>query len=478
MVSMAVLLHLMMTFASRHREEFLELERQFAALEATPAINPHQPSLDRRWHAQSSAENHKMLTQGGRRMYKSLSMLCRLLLLSLSGLSTTTVVAAVMHSERWIGTWSSAPEAESNMTGMLGKTDVTYREIVHLSVGGPAVRLVLTNEFGKEPLTISAVNIALSAGGNAIKETTLTPVRFEGQTSVTLPAGTAVVSDPIDFKVTPLSNLVVSFSIPVQPLSQITAQTYSLQTNYMTTGNMSTAPSLTAATELTEWPFLRGVEVKSNIFGASIVALGDSITAGAASQINENRRWTDELARRLQEDKALSSLGVLNSGINGNRVLHDGEGDQSALGRFDRDVLSQPGVKYLIILEGINDIGHITSPIATDPAATSESILNGLKQMVLRAHIQGLKVIGGTILPYENCKYYSQAGEAMRQNINRWIRRTHDLDGFVDFDEAIRDPAHPSSLLPAFDSGDHLHPNTSGLNMMGDRINLRLFRNR
>ncbi len=409
-------------------------------------------------------------------MNKFLPMLIKFLLLSLTGLSvTTTVLAAVVHSERWIGTWSSAPEAEPNTTGVLGKTDVTYREIVHLSVGGQAVRLMLTNEFGKEPLTISAVNIALSAGGNAVRETTLTPVRFEGQSSVTLPAGTAAVSDPIDFKVTQLSNLVVSFSIPAQRLTQITAQTYSLQTNYMSTGKMSAAPSLTTATELTEWPFLRGVQVKTNSSGASIVAIGDSITAGAASQINENGRWTDELARRLQKDKALSFLGVLNSGINGNRMLHDGEGDQSALARFDRDVLTQPGAKYLIILEGINDIGHITSPTAADPAETSESILNGLKQMVLRSHIQGLKVIGATILPYEHCKYFSQVGEAMRQKINQWIRTTHDLDGFVDFDEAIRDPANPSSFLPAFDSGDHLHPNTSGLKLMGDRVNLHLF---
>jgi lysophospholipase L1-like esterase len=251
-----------------------------------------------------------------------------------------------------------------------------------------------------------------------------------------------------------------------------------LQTNYVSAGNVVDAKTLTAATEAPSWYFLKAIEVDRGAENASrgaIVALGDSITDGAASAPNANGRWPDVLAARIQADKTLSGLGVLNAGINGNRLLHDGYGE-NALMRLNRDVLTQAGVKYLIVLEGINDIGHIVTPTSSDPAETAPSIIRALQQIAVRAHTHGIKVIGATITPYESCKYASPDGEKMRQVVNDWIRTTKDLDSFVDFEKIVRDPAHPTRFLPAYDSGDHLHPNSAGLRAMGSGIDLALFK--
>jgi lysophospholipase L1-like esterase len=224
-----------------------------------------------------------------------------------------------------------------------------------------------------------------------------------------------------------------------------------------------------------EYFFVRGVDVMSDT-PAAVVALGDSITDGAASDANMNGRWPNVLAARLQADAALSGIGVLNAGLNGNRLLHnEDEFGDSALKRLDRDVLTQAGARYLIVLEGINDIGHIVKPSLDDPAETAQSIIRALQQIAARARSQGIKVIGGTILPYESCKYASADGEKMRQAVNEWIRSAKDLDAVVDFDEVVRDPVHPGRLLPAYDSGDHLHPNANGLRAMANSIPLSLF---
>jgi lysophospholipase L1-like esterase len=385
--------------------------------------------------------------------------------------------AAAQPAERWVGTWSASPEAQPNSSAAFGKVDKTYREVVHVSVGGATARIVLTNELGFEPLTIGAATIAISTGGSAVDPSTMKAVLFGGQTSVTLPAGTIMVSDPIDLKVSALSNLAISLFLPAQTISQVSVHTYALQTNYLVGGDVAGAQNFDAPTEIASWPFLKAIEIKTtrdSTAAGSIVTLGDSITDGAASKINRNDRWPDVLARRLQADKSLSGMGVLNAGINGNRLLHDGDG-QSALGRLDRDVLTQAGAKYLIILEGINDIGHIVSASPSDPPETAQSLIRALGQIAMRAHTQNIKVIGATITPYEGCKYASIEGEKMRQAINDWIRTSKDLDGVADFDKITRDPAHPTRFLPDYDSGDHLHPNTAGLKAMGDGLGLGMF---
>ena len=383
---------------------------------------------------------------------------------------------STLAAERWIGTWAASPEAQSNNTVMSDAAGTTYREIVHISAGGDAVRVVLTNEFGQEPLTVGGARIALSKGGSTIEPSTAKVLSFGGQASVTLPPGTKMVSDPVDLKLPALADVAVSLFIPAQAISQSTVHSPALQTNYIATGNVVDATALVRPVEVSSWYFIKGVEVGTkagDTTGGAIVALGDSITDGVASSPNTNGRWPDVLARRIQADKTLSGVGVLNEGINGNRLLRD-DGGESALKRLDRDVLTQPGVKYVLVLEGINDIGHIVSTSPSDPADTAQSMILALEQIAMRAHTHGIKVIGATLTPYENCNYASPEGEKMREAVNDWIRTSKDLDGVVDFEKIVRDPVHPTRFLPAYDSGDHLHPNAAGLRAMGEGVDLSL----
>jgi lysophospholipase L1-like esterase len=388
---------------------------------------------------------------------------------------TSPLSAATPSAKRWTGTWAASPEAQPNKTAVVDSAGTTYREIVHISAGGAAVRIVMTNEFGLEPLTIGAARIAMSAGGSAIEQRTAKMLSFGGQTSVTLPAGTMMVSDPVELDLPALADVTVSIFIPAQTISQLTEHSYALQTNYMATGNVVDASTLPTAIKVSSWHFIKGIEVEAieeGMDGGAIVVLGDSITDGAASHPNTNGRWPDVLARRIHENETFSGVGILNAGINGNRLLRDGDGGESAIRRLDRDVLTQAGVKYLVVLEGINDIGHIIAASPSDPAETAQSLIRALQQIATRAHSHGIKVIGATITPYENCKYASPEGEKMREAVNDWIRTTKDLDGVSDFEKIIRDPAHPTRFLPAYDSGDHLHPNAAGLRAMGESVDL------
>lgn len=387
----------------------------------------------------------------------------------------TMLQAATTLREHWVGTWSAAPEAQENSTGMPGASGTSFREIVHLSLGGTAIRIVLSNEFGREPLTIGPVHVAVSVSGNAIDPSTARQVSFGGKATATIPAGARMVSDPVAITVPALSNLAVSLFVPPQILHRTSVHPYSLQTNYTADGNAIGERTMGAPSR-TGWYFLRGVEVRAAENAAAVVALGDSITDGAASEWNRNERWPDILARRLQTDKSLSHLAVLNAGISGNRILRDGEGDESALRRFDHDVLAQAGAKYLIVLEGINDIGHIVSATNDDPSASAEDIVLGIKQIVIRAHAQDIKVIGATITPYWNCKYASPEGEQIRQTVNNWIRSSKELDGVADFDRIVRDPVEPKRLRQDYDSGDHLHPSPAGLRAMAMGIDLNLLK--
>jgi lysophospholipase L1-like esterase len=404
-----------------------------------------------------------------------LSQLCAALLLFAYWVGHASFAATAR--DHWIGTWAASPQAESNEGAMVGSNGTTYREVVHISRGGAAVRIVVTNEFGLDPLTIGVAQIAMSAGGNAIELRTANALRFSGRASVTIPAGALMVSDPVPMKLPPLANVAVSLFLPAQPIRRASIHSYALQTNYLVVGDVVGEQTLTTPTETPSWYFLKGVEVEAdatNTVSGAIVALGDSITDGAASEANTNGRWPDVLARSIQANKTLAGIGVLNAGINGNRLLRDGDGDQSALRRLDRDVLAQPGIQYLLVLEGINDIGHIVSATPGDPAVTAQDLIGALQQIAVRGHAHGILVIGATILPYENCKYASPDGEKMREEVNEWIRNNHSFDGVVDFDKVVRDPRHPTRFLNVYDSGDHLHPNAAGLRAMGESIDLSL----
>jgi lysophospholipase L1-like esterase len=306
-----------------------------------------------------------------------------------------------------------------------------------------------------------------------------------------VPPGAPALSDPVALPVPALSDLVVSIHLP-QRTAAATVHGSAFQTNYLAAGNVTRSPTLTGATTMTSWHFLSGVSVATAPRAASVVAFGDSITDGAITTVDANHRWPDFLARRLQAQASLRHLGVLNKGIGGNRLLHDGNtlpgtpfsglgpifGD-SALSRFDRDVLAQPGARAVIVLLGINDIGQPTSLAPPSEAVTVDELIAGHRQLIARAHERGLRILGGTLTPFQDTTipgYYSAENEAKRAALNRWIRTSGEYDGVVDFDRAVRDPAQPLRMLPRYDSGDHLHPNDAGMRAMADAIPLRLLR--
>lgn len=382
-------------------------------------------------------------------------------------------------AQHWVGAWAAAPFAAKN-SPKFGKSDggqgSTLREIVHLTMGGSSVRIVFTNEFGREPLAINAATVAQGAADGAVSGTPA-PLMFGGMPSIIIPAGAMAVSDPVKMKVSAFEDLAISFYLPDQEIAALSSHGSANQTNYRAEGNAVSAPTLTGAKPFYSWEFIKGVNVAAGPTSAAIVAFGDSITDGAHSTRDANTRWPDELARRLQASKLTAHLSVLNEGIGGNRILHDVTGP-SALARFDRDVIAQDGVKYLIILESINDIGRTTlpNPALGNEAITADELIQGMKQMIDRAHAHGIRVFGATLTPYEGAKYMDANGETMREAVNEFIRHGGKFDGVIDFDKATLDAAHPHKFLPAYDSGDNLHPNDAGYKAMGDSIDLKLFR--
>ena len=382
---------------------------------------------------------------------------------------------AQSQASNWVGTWAASPVGSEVNEGQLGPGNMTYRNIVHTSIGGSALRVQLTNEFGTQPLTVGAAHVAISAGGGgAIQTNTDHALTFNGKPTVEIPAGAFVLSDPVTMQAAPLSDLAVSVYVPEQRIRNTTCHTFADSTNYVLKGDATGAATADNSSPIYAWCFVKGIDVKTDGKAAAIVTFGDSITDGAQGTRNANGRWPDVLAARLQADKKTADLGVLNQGIGGNRVLHDGYGP-SALARFDRDVIAQSGVKYLIILEGINDIGRLKDPHEPGDKITAGDLIFGLTQLVTRAHQHGIKVFGATLTPYLPTGYSSPQGEEVRQAYNRWIRTSGIFDGVIDFDKITQDPANPGTFLPAYDSGDHLHPGDAGYKAMGDAIDLSLF---
>jgi lysophospholipase L1-like esterase len=379
--------------------------------------------------------------------------------------------------KKWVGTWASSPLLDGKaknaeeLLAVGAQSGATLREVIHVSMGGDIIRVRFSNLYGTSPLAIGAVEIAQTLKGVAIVPGTNKVVTFNGQPSVSIPPGALVVSDPTPFKLAALSDLTVSFFLP-NPAGPVTEHQLGNATSYHVTGNVVSSASLESPTTATSWYYLNGVDTLAPADAGAVITIGDSITDGAKSTIDTNQRWPDELARRLQADPKYRSLSVLNEGISGNKILLDGAGP-SALARFDRDVLAQSGAKYLLILEGINDIGRLHG--ALDAGLTAADLISALNQMVVRAHGHGIAVIGCTLTPYHGAGYYTENGEAIRKAVNEWIRTGGVLDGFVDFEAAVRDPNHPDTFLPTVDPGDHLHPNDTGYKAMGDAIDLKLF---
>ncbi|MET0307669.1 MAG: SGNH/GDSL hydrolase family protein [Sphingomonas sp.] len=391
-------------------------------------------------------------------------------------------LAAAAPAPAWIGAWASAqmqPEARNALPGA-DLTDSTLRQTIRVTADGRRIRIRLSNLAGTAPLTIDSVHVARAAtpGTAANRSGTDRAVRFEGAEAVTIPAGADYWSDPVALPVAALDSLNVSFHLLAAPDRQ-TGHSASHATSFVVPGNHAADGDLPGAKPFEHWVHLSGVAVEGGKARGAIVALGDSITDGSGSTANASNRWPDVLAERLRGDARTRGLAVLNAGIGGNRVLLDGAGPNT-LSRFDRDVLAQPGVRFLILLEGINDIGTLTREGPVSAVAHADLVRRltaGYAQIVARAHQHGIKVIVATLPPFMGALSYhpDAANEADRQAVNAWIRAPGHADGVIDFDRATRDPEHPDRLLPRFDSGDHLHPSPQGYHAMGMVIPLALF---
>jgi lysophospholipase L1-like esterase len=379
-----------------------------------------------------------------------------------------------------VGTWTTSPqhaEVPFVLPTPAQFDNQTIRQVVHTSVAGYKVRVRLSNELGTTPLAIGAVTIARHGVGADIVAGSDRALSFSGRTAFSIPAGAPALSDPIDFKVPAVGDLVVSVFLP-KPTEATTFHSLGVATTYVSTpGDYSAAVVMpTASTTLSTF-FLTGVSVEASPRSAAIVALGDSITDGFASTVDANRRWPNLLAQRLQARHNTAHLAVLNQGISGNRTLFDVIGP-NAQARLDRDVLNAPGARFVIFLEGINNIGFSGIPGLTDQAVSADDIIAGHQQIIARVHERGLKIYGCTLTPFEGTfpGYFTPEGEVKRQAVNQWIRTSGAFDAVIDFDLAVRDPVHPTRMLPAYDSGDHLHPNDAGYQAMANFIDLKLFR--
>ena len=382
---------------------------------------------------------------------------------------------AAMNGRHWVGTWAAAMTPAKTAQQF---KDQTIREIVHTSIGGSSVRIRLSNTFGTQPLTITAAHIALSSSGTGAGIHSDQTLTFSGQQSVTIPAAATVLSDPASLSVPAAGDLAISLFF-AGAASATTVHPSATQTSYFAPGNAVGAPTLEKPAVIHDWPFLSGVDVIPSGPADAVVAFGDSITDGYRSTDDANHRWPDFLAGRLSAQH--KTVGVLNEGIGGNRVLHDGEGigrpefGRNALSRFDRDVLAPPGAKYLVVLEGINDIGIPTTNRDQAEEVSANEIIAGLRQLIERGHEHGLRVYGGTLTPIGGSTYFTTADEAKRQAVNTWVRTGGAFDGVIDFDAAVRDPNQPTRMIPGDDSGDHLHPNDAGYKAMADAADLALF---
>jgi lysophospholipase L1-like esterase len=388
-----------------------------------------------------------------------------LLILSLS--CTSCVVSA---KECWIGTWVSGQQLTEphNNPPAPGLSNNTLRQVVHVTLGGSKLRVQFSNAYGSSPVTIKAAHLAVSKGGSAIDPGTDKALTFKGASSITIQAKEAVYSDTIDFNVAPLSNLAVSIYFG-ETSADVTGHPGSRTTSYIQTGNAVTAADMASAAKTDHWYILSGIDLWLDDSYACVVTLGDSIADGRGSTTNGNNRWPDNLARRLQANPNTGKIGVLNQGIGGNAVVSGGLGP-TALKRFEHDVLGQNGVRWLIIFEGVNDIGGSHSQkVATDLIAAFE-------QFIEKAHAHDILVYGATITPFGESFYDSNDHEAARQTVNKWIRTSSKFDAVIDLDAALRDPANPTKLLPVYDTGDHLHPNVAGHQKMAEAIDLDLFK--
>lgn len=400
------------------------------------------------------------------------TLLTAFLLLAFS-ITGAGLQAQEQNDPRWITTWTTSP---STLPGQENPESIseeqTLRLITHTSVGGSSVRIRLSNAHGNGPVTVGAASIALQAEGHSIQAASDAALSFSGRTAVTIPKGAVVFSDPLSYSVPAMTNLSVSLYLPIDS-GYLTAHGLSNQTNYVAEGgNYTSANVLDEPSETPAWPLLTAIDVINSESISAIAMVGDSITDGWGSTTSANQRWPNHFMRRLVTEDGTREFAVLNAGISGNRVTTEGSArfGENLQARFERDVLALSNVSHMVLMEGINDIGMSSG---SDLISAGE-IIAGYRQIIARAHARGIKIIGATLTPYEGAAYYTDAGEAVRQEVNAFIRDGGEFDGVIDFEKAVQDPANPSRIIPSF-TEDNLHPNDAGYKAMADLVDLGLF---
>lgn len=377
-------------------------------------------------------------------------------------------------TKQWVGTWSTAPQLvePNNMPPAPGLSNNTLRQVVCVSIGGKKLRLKFSNEFSKSSVTLKMVQIAVSKGGSAIDESTTKALTFGGKPETTMQPREDIISDPVSFDLKPRTELAITIYFG-ETSPTVTGHPGSRTTSYLLAGNQTTSGAdFTNAIKTDHWYMIDGIDVESAKPAAAVAVIGDSITDGRGSGTNKQDRWPDILAIALMNNHAAKPVGVLNLGIGGNCVLRGGLGP-TALNRFDHDILKQNGVRWLVIFEGVNDLGSTRDSAAAIQVA--QNLIAAYQKMIDEAHAKGMKVYGGTITPIKKSFYYKDYRETARNIINEWIRSNGHFDAVIDFDKAVRDPNDPSTMMSALQSGDYLHPNELGYQKMGEAVDLSLF---
>jgi lysophospholipase L1-like esterase len=408
----------------------------------------------------------------------------------LMGVQFAPHALAQTAGQHWVATWAASPQPRAtpraaapsangapaaavpgpaNATQLTSFHNQTVRMVVPTSIGGSRARIEFSNAYGTEALLIGEAHVAVHAGQGVIVPKTDRELKFDGKSSFSIPPGAVAISDPVDLAVPKLGELAVSVFFP-NDTGLMTMHSTGLHTTYIIAGDVPGVASFAEVPTSRSWYFLSSVDVTAPASTELIVAYGDSITDGATSTVDANASWPSRLAARLP-----ANFAIVNQGISGNRVLRDGTGT-NALARFDRDVIAQPGVKWVMILEGINDIGNASrANFEGENNVTADDLIGGVKQLIERAHLHGIKVVGCTLTPYGGAGYYSDKGEEIRTAYNNWIRTGRAFDAVVDFDKATQDPANPKQIRPAYNIMDHLHPNDAGYKAMADAVEVGIF---
>jgi len=377
------------------------------------------------------------------------------------------------NAQKWVGTWSTSPQLVEigNKPPSPGLSNNTLRQVVHVSLGGDSLWMRFSNEFSKSPVTLNSVHIAISKGDGIIDTTTDKVINFNGKLETTIQSGTAITSDPFKFALQSMTDVAITIYFG-STSPDVTGHPGSRTTSYLLTGNQVSKADFSGAVKTDHWYIINTINVLEPESAAALVVLGNSITDGRGSGTNRQDRWPDELERRLQSNTGTQQVAILNQGIGGNCVLGACLGP-SAISRFKRDVMNQNGVRWLIILEGINDIGGAHGEQSS--ANVAQGLITAYGQMIDSAHTKGILVYGATLLPFGDSFYDSPDHQNAWQTVNDWIRNSGHFDAVIDFAKAMCDPANPLKLLPEADSGDHLHPSETGYKLMAEAVDLTLF---